>query len=712
MKKSKNIFKQGVLCLSLCCTMSLFAEQVVVEVPAITELEARLAEQYSATEISEISDLKVITPAAVFIGPDDIAFLNQMPKLVNLDLSDASVTTANNRTDYSFPRNSFDGNKTIKSIVFPKNLTGLNRAAFSNTALEGTITIPKGVKNVAEYDMIFGGSYGITAFEVEDGNSFLKAEDGILYTLDGQTLLVYPYGKEGTDFTVPEGVTTLGTSAFGWNDQLETITIASTVVSLPRQDKIINGSTKIKAIYVEDGNPKYGSTNGFLVDLETGTLMAFPPANTDETIVIDGSIVKNVPNNYFSYAVANLKNIIFTEGVETIGAYAFKIGTGVTSVLEYIELPASLKNIEAEAFVGNKLLKQVICKAEVPPVLNPKQIFRESNTKDMRCGVPANAVEAYKASTWNINVSAEANAVPEDQIVPYYTITVESGTCIQSASVAGYNVAVKANDAPEGMAFVGWDSQPEATFISSQSISGLFVMPEADVTVTARYAPKLPYTIMDAVTQSGEAPVGGVVDIVAMPEKDGMMFHKWIVVKGEGVIIDNPYSLATTFTMVDDEVTIAAVYEQTYYINIVGGSSVLDAFPGDVVTIKALPKQNEEFVCWVTTTENVDFSDATEAETTFIMPSSDVDIMAVFQEKASALLEVTKDELFLYPNPAENYIRIANADALEYRIYNSTGTMVMSGITNGELITITHLPAGLYVISTSENSVKFVKKAL
>ena len=166
MKDLKITLKLRLMLLLLCCGMTVFAQQIEIEVPTISGLESALKAKYSDELIAGITDLKVMTPDKVFIGPDDIAFLNGMPKLTNLDLSDASVTSMNNRTDNSFPRTSFDGNQTIKTIIFPKDLIGLNRAAFSNMALEGTITLPKGVKNTAEYDMIFGGSVNITGLEV------------------------------------------------------------------------------------------------------------------------------------------------------------------------------------------------------------------------------------------------------------------------------------------------------------------------------------------------------------------------------------------------------------------------------------------------------------------------------------------------------------------------------------------------------------------
>jgi len=661
----KNLFfpfkRQALLLVMLCCGISLSAQQQVVI--TVTEMYSEVrdgtlqisssgglqaafeAEGYSETAIASITDLKIVTASGVHLtmaatrpnGSDaredvavgDFALINGMSRLSKLDLSDAAVGSQISRSDNSFPRSALINNASIKTIIFPKGLVGFNRSTFSNSALEGTISIPKGVTTVSEYNLTFENCRGISEFVVEDGNTKLKAINGVLYTADGTSLLMYPAGKQDLTFTISEGVTTLGTSAFGWNDYLEELSFPASLINLPRQDLIVNGSTKIKSYSVAAGNSVLASTNGFLVNKATGTLMAFPPGNTDETIIIDGSIVKIVPSGYFSYAVANLKNIIFTEGVETIGYTAFKIGNDVVSKLEYIELPSTIKSIEGEAFVGNKNLLQVICKAETPPTLAANQIFRESNGKSVRLGVPAASLAKYKASTWNISVSAGTNAFPEDQMMAYSNITMIDGTCVQSASVAGYSVNVKAGEAPDGEAFSGWTSNPATTFANSKVSVTSFTMPDADITVRALFSEKKPYTLENAITQSGMAAIGSTVDIEAAPTNGSQFFQSWEILEGDGVELVSPNSVSTSFTMINGAVRISAKYATGYIINICGGYAVLEAFPGDVVTVKASQRLGQTFKKW-TSPSGITFANENSEITTFVMPAKNVTIDAEF----------------------------------------------------------------------------------
>lgn len=663
MKKLIFTFRRQVLLLAImlfCCTW-LNAQQVTI---TVTEMYSEVRDGtfqisssgglqaafdvagYTDEAIASITDLKIITGPGVHLtmansrpnGSDaredvpvgDFALINSMTRLVKLDLSESVVGSQISRSDNSFPRSALINNASIKTIIFPKNLVGFNRSTFANSVLEGTITIPKSVTTVGEYNMTFENCRGISAFAVETGSTSLKATDGILYTANGETLIMYPAGKQDLSFNIPEGVKTLSTSAFGWNDYLEELGFAASLVNLPRQDQIVNGSTKIKKYTVAAGNPILASTNGFLVDKTTGTLMAYPPGNTDETIIIDGSIVKIVPSGYFSYAVANLKNIIFTEGVETIGYTSFKIGNGVVSKLEYVELPSTLKNIEGEAFVGNKNLLQVICKAENPPTLAANQIFRESNGKNVRLGVPATSVSKYKASTWNISVSAGTNAFPEDQIMSYNNITMVDGICMQSASVSGYSVSVKAGEAPAGEAFSGWTSTPATSFANSKASVTSFTMPDSDITVTALFSLKKPYIIENGITPSGTAAIGSDVNIDAAPTKGGQPFYRWEVLEGNGVEIVNPNAVSTSFTMIDGPVKISAIYATAYKINMCGGYAVLEAFPGETVTIKAAHRPGQTFSKWTTLTSGVTIANENSETTTFVMPAKDVTIDADF----------------------------------------------------------------------------------
>jgi uncharacterized repeat protein (TIGR02543 family) len=652
--------------------------------------DALKAQGLSDEEISAITDLKVTTAAGVYIEPDDLAFLHALPQLAALDLGEAETTSMVSRTDNGLPRDAFSGNATIHRIVFPSKLTGFSRGMFANSALQGEVSIPASIVTTIEYNLSFGGSRGITAFQVEEGNQHLKAIDGVLYTIDGTVLLVYPYGKEDASFEIPEGVATIGANAFGWNDFLEELTFSSTVTALvDTRNQFMESSTRIKEFHVTEGNPVFATTNGFLVNKVTGTLMTYPPGKTDETLVIDGSLVKIIPQGYFSYAVANLKSVIFTEGVEEIGYVAFKIGNNVTSVLEYIELPSTITTINGEAFVGNKNLLQVICKATTPPTLLGAQIFRESNFESMRLGVPAESVEVYRTSPWNRNSNSNQNCFTPDQMIAYNTISVVNGTSVQSASVPNLPVKIVADEAQEGYAFVGWTSDPDVAFMNTKTPVSAFTMPGNDITVTANYAQKRPYTLIDALVPGGSAAIGSIVDMEAAPMKGEEIFRRWEVIEGEDVVIDNPDRIAASFVMIDGTVTIAARYARAYFINISGGSAVLEAFAGETVSITATTKPNQEFVNWTSTTPGVVFANPDSQETTFVMPESEADITANFR----------------------TFTGIADVQLpVQYTIYNLSGRMVAKGITAGEALPLNGLAAGVYLLRTQNQTFQFINR--
>lgn len=666
------------------------------------------------TEKSTVTNLTVITASGVYMTVADFAFLNAMPALTTLDLSGASITSMNTRTDNSFPRSALAENKTIKTIVFPKTLVALSRGAFTNTALEGIITLPAGVTNTSEYDLIFGGSMKISGFAVASGNSKLKSVDGVLYTIDGKTLLIYPYAKQDVSYTIPEGVTTMNSSAFGWNSYLEEIIIPSTMVTYPAQNKIINGSTRIKAFHVADGNPKLATTNGFLVDKATGTLMAFPPANTDETITIDGSIVKVIPSTYFSYATS-LKNIIFTEGVKLIGYCAFKPGTNITSSLEYVELPSSLDSIGGEAFSACGNLGQIICHAIKPPGIAGvafRGVGWVGKTKIIKVAVSAEALSTYKASHWIAAVYPTGQGFLAEDIVAYHNILRDSKViCSQKVGIAGKRVSIAAGAADEGKGFLYWQSTPAVEFSNKNNPTTTFVMPDGDVTLTAVYSSLKPYTIIDGLTLSGEAVIGASVLIEAPATKDGNAFKKWEVIEGTGVIISDPTLATTTFKMIEGTVTIKAIYEKAFTINIVGGYANLEAFAGETVSISAEIKSTKEvFDRWSTTTSGIVFANANSANTTFVMPESDVDIKANLITISG--IDEPKNLLFsVYPNPATQSIQLSGVEGQSYKIYSINGLLLMQG-TNYNLgpISVEHLKNGAYLIKAGTKTQMFLKK--
>jgi len=66
-------------------------------------------------------------------------------------------------------------------------------------------------------------------YEVEEGNEYLQAIDGVLFSKDGKTLIAYPCGKMQPEYHIPEGVQWIGEFAFSGNPYLETIVFSNSV---------------------------------------------------------------------------------------------------------------------------------------------------------------------------------------------------------------------------------------------------------------------------------------------------------------------------------------------------------------------------------------------------------------------------------------------------------------------------------------------------
>ena len=99
----------------------------------------------------------------------------------------------------------------LTTITLPQSLTSIAGGAFSWSGITG-VTIPAATTNIASG--AFQSCNSLAAFEVDGANPNYCDIDGVLFSKDGTVLHTYPAGAASANYSVPEGTTTLGNSAF------------------------------------------------------------------------------------------------------------------------------------------------------------------------------------------------------------------------------------------------------------------------------------------------------------------------------------------------------------------------------------------------------------------------------------------------------------------------------------------------------------------
>jgi hypothetical protein len=128
-------------------------------------------------------------------------------------------------------------NPSIKSINVPSgspDFSSTNGILYHNAGAEliycpggksGTVTIPMGVTSIA-LDA-FDDCRGITAFDVEAGNTTFDTVNDVLFDIGLTTLNRFPPGKSGS-YTIPTGTDTISEKAF-YGCSINSLVIPSTV---------------------------------------------------------------------------------------------------------------------------------------------------------------------------------------------------------------------------------------------------------------------------------------------------------------------------------------------------------------------------------------------------------------------------------------------------------------------------------------------------
>ncbi|MBR4745582.1 MAG: leucine-rich repeat protein, partial [Clostridia bacterium] len=227
----------------------------------------------------------------------------------------------------------------------------------------------------------------ISEFVLDADNPRYKLIDGNLYTLDGTTLVATVKNDTGT-FTLPAGVTTIGThafyqssyshinlnngslttiwdGAFAYCNNLISIALPSTITDLSNADSLFLGCSKLEHVEMPNNIVLGGAKYMFSY---TSTLKGFryPDSST--------------ASGTNSFYATKIPFVLFNDGMITISGATFH-GTGL---IESVTIPASVTNIFGSAFAtSNTTLKNIYLSPNNTSFVIVDGILYSANMKDL-----------------------------------------------------------------------------------------------------------------------------------------------------------------------------------------------------------------------------------------------------------------------------------------------------------------------------------------
>ncbi len=167
------------------------------------------------------------------------------------------------------------------------HVVGIAKDGFSSSSLSGaakvdptevlSISIPKDVVNIGE--TAFSGLANLTYFTVASENTKYKVDDGVLFDIDGKTLVRYPPNKLKSYYIVPSTVTTIKDGAF---DSAGRCTAIVTTL----YDDGAWGSPSAIMINTGDLINEIDRIEG---SVDTGYTVTFTNGSPEETVVFQGN---------------------------------------------------------------------------------------------------------------------------------------------------------------------------------------------------------------------------------------------------------------------------------------------------------------------------------------------------------------------------------------------------------------------------------------
>ena len=213
----------------------------------------------------------------------------------------------------------------LASIAIPNSVKSIGNWAFGDCESLTSVTLPDSVTSIGENP--FSGC-PLEYISVSANNPAYESIEGVLFDKQQKMLVTYPYTREGT-YSIPEGVTLIGNSAFIGCSGLTNVIIPVGVTNIG--DQAFAFCSNLASVTIPDSVKRIGN-------------IAFAYCNNLTSVSIPDSVT--IIGDCAFIWCSNLASVTIPSSANHIGTSAFFGCSGLTSVT----IPDSVTSIGNSAF--------------------------------------------------------------------------------------------------------------------------------------------------------------------------------------------------------------------------------------------------------------------------------------------------------------------------------------------------------------------------
>ena len=279
----------------------------------------------------------------------------------------------------SIGKEAFSSCRIITEMALPDGLTAIGDRAFLNMYALEKVNIPASVVNFGSG--VFVGCSALDAgsgLTIDEGNTVIRLEDGVLYSADMDELLYYFANKEDASYVMPNTVKIIPEEAFCDHEYLTSVTLSENLEYIP--SGAFDGSL-ITSIVIPASVTEIASS-------------AFQSSELSSIEFAEGGKLSAIGEEAFYYT--QLESVDLPAGIKTIGECAF----GSCDQLLWARIPEGVTSLSGDCFIWCDLLETVYLPDSIT-YISDRALQDCPNLKSIR--LPANlsrlGSEVFKGDT-------------------------------------------------------------------------------------------------------------------------------------------------------------------------------------------------------------------------------------------------------------------------------------------------------------------------